>query len=336
MQASSIETETRTEAPTETPIETGPETAQGWTPQRKARFLDHLSVKGNVRAACARVGLSPEAAYRLRRRDEEFGRAWIAALGLARARSEQVLADRAIDGIEEAIYYRGELVGTRRKFDTRLLLSHLARLDKLVEGMEHPNDIRRFDELVAVIAGEEGPALAPSPDPPAVDKPARPAKPESLPPDREAYALRAAEIAFHRAFAPFEEAAARASDEGVADDPSVEEPGEAFLAECHAASEAAGEAARAEWEAWRNRACDAVDASCGWPASPVASGLPGKPFAAARKALAASRPAPRTFSPWTASTPSTSALATALAGPAQGFRPPPLPLNAASSRRRMR
>jgi hypothetical protein len=35
-------------------------TGPGWTPERKVAFLDHLAQKGNVRAACARVGLSRE------------------------------------------------------------------------------------------------------------------------------------------------------------------------------------------------------------------------------------------------------------------------------------
>ena len=319
MQAAATQIETETQV--ESRAEAGAETAQGWTRERKARFLDHLSVKGNVRAACARVGLSPEAAYRLRRRDEEFARAWIAALGLARARSEQVLADRAIDGIEEPIYYRGELIGTRRKYDTRLLLSHLARLDKLVEGMEHPDDIRRFDELVAVIAGEEAPALPPSPDPRPVGKPAEIATPDGLPPTREAYALRAAEVAFHQAFAPFEAALEQGSGANRRK-PKAPEPSEAFLDECHAASDAAGEAALAEWDAWHSRACQAVDASSGWPDSPALPGLPGNPLASARKVVAASRPALREFSLWTASTPSTSALARALAVQRGGVVPP--------------
>src|SRR5690606_41801350 len=102
------------------------------------------------------------------------------------------------------------------------------------------------------------------------------------------------------------------------------EPSDAFLDECHAASDAAGEAARAEWDAWHSRACQVVDASSGWPDSPALPGLPGNPLASARKAVAASRPALREFSPRTASTPSTSALVRALAGPAGGFTPPPL------------
>src|SRR5690606_14420340 len=141
------------------PIAThAPDLARGWTPERKTRFLDHLAAKGNVRAACLRVGLSPEAAYRLRRRDDLFARGWALALALARTRTEQVLADRAIEGVEEPVYYRGELIGSRRRFDARLLLAHLARLDKLVEESEASADFGRFDELLALIAGEQAPA----------------------------------------------------------------------------------------------------------------------------------------------------------------------------------
>src|SRR5690606_30735246 len=141
------------------PIAThAPDLARGWTPERKTRFLDHLAAKGNVRAACLRVGLSPEAAYRLRRRDDLFARGWALALALARTRTEQVLADRAIEGVEEPVYYRGELIGSRRRFDARLLLAHLARLDKLVEESETSADFGRFDELLALIAGEQAPA----------------------------------------------------------------------------------------------------------------------------------------------------------------------------------
>ena len=130
----------------------------GWTHERRVVFLDHLAGEGNVRAACARAGMSAEAAYRLRRRDELFARAWAAALVLAREASAEVLATRAIQGVEEEIYYRGELVGSRRRYDTRLLLAHMARLDRLAEddGMA-ARDSARFDQLLAANAGIEVP-----------------------------------------------------------------------------------------------------------------------------------------------------------------------------------
>ena len=126
---------------------------RGWTPAARTRFLEHLALKGHVRAACAHVGLSAEAAYRLRRRDPLFARGWAAALVLAHDHGEQVLAARAIDGVEEPVYYRGEQVGTRRKYDTRLLLAHLARLDRMAENRAAQRDAGRFDDLLAVLAG---------------------------------------------------------------------------------------------------------------------------------------------------------------------------------------
>ncbi len=48
------------------------------------------------------------------------------------------------------------MVGTRRRYDTRLLLAHLARLDRLVSENVRAAEVTagRFDELLAVIAGE--------------------------------------------------------------------------------------------------------------------------------------------------------------------------------------
>ena len=154
----------------------------GWTAARKAQFLEALAGDGNVRAACARVGLSREAAYRLRRRDALFARAWAAAQLQARERVGEVLGTRAIEGIEEQVWHRGEVVGTRRRYDTRLLLAHMARLDKLAEDERAREDAERFDELLACIAGE------PVPGELAVGE-------GELPVDRATYALMKAELA---------------------------------------------------------------------------------------------------------------------------------------------
>lgn len=133
--------------------------ASQWTGAVKVRFLECLAQKGNVRVACAQVGLSAETAYRQRRRDPVFARSWAAATALARRSAEQVLTDRAIDGIEEEVWFRGELAGTRRRYDSRLLLAHLARLDRMVEqDPAAQEDAERFDELLAVLMGAACPA----------------------------------------------------------------------------------------------------------------------------------------------------------------------------------
>lgn len=56
----------------------------GWTPERRWRFLDSLAAGIDVRRACAAVGMSREGAYRLRRREPAFARDWDSALQSAR------------------------------------------------------------------------------------------------------------------------------------------------------------------------------------------------------------------------------------------------------------
>ena len=67
------------------PLATRPVRRDGWTPQRRQRFLELLGAGSDVRRACAGVGLSRQAAYTLRRRDPAFAQAWDGALLSARA-----------------------------------------------------------------------------------------------------------------------------------------------------------------------------------------------------------------------------------------------------------
>jgi hypothetical protein len=205
----------------------------GWTPALKARFLSLLAENGNARLAARRCGLSVQSAYVQRRRDAVFARGWAAALVHAHDYGEQVLADRALEGVEEQIYYRGELVGARRRYDSRLLLAHLARLDRCLADHVARRDAERFDELVALVAGAEPPeALAQGPD--------------VLPDDRAAHAEAVAEQA--------EEAMEQDQPRGRG--AIVEPEHEAAVA---AAGEAAYEAAAAEWDGWFDHACAVVD-----------------------------------------------------------------------------
>ncbi len=209
----------------QTPIATPAIRHDGWTPERQVRFLDPLAAGGNVRAACARVGLSREAAYRLKRREPLFARAWGAALVLAREPSAEVLANRAIDGVEEDVWYRGEKVGTRRKYDTRLLLAHLARLDKAAEANPAAGeDADRFDELLALVAGEAVPEEI------SID--------EVLPAPREVTVVIAGE-----------EAA----------DAWEQEPHERTDEDSYAAGRRARAEAAVRWDGWFAHACGSVD-----------------------------------------------------------------------------
>ena len=62
----------------------------GWTPERRTRFLELLAAGIDVRRACTEIGMSRRGAYKLRRRDAAFALAWDSALRAARhaARAE--------------------------------------------------------------------------------------------------------------------------------------------------------------------------------------------------------------------------------------------------------
>lgn len=129
-----------------------------FTARRQAAFLLRLADCGSARSAARAAEVSHQTAYRQRRACRAFRRAWDAALLVARTQAEEVLATRALDGVEEEVWFRGEVVGTRRRYDTRLLLAHLARLDRLVEDADTAHLAEDFGAVVAALErGEELP-----------------------------------------------------------------------------------------------------------------------------------------------------------------------------------
>ena len=104
-----------------------------------------------MRWRCAAAGISRSTAYRMRRACGRFEQLWDAALLVARTQVEAVLADRALNGVEETIFYHGEAVATRRRYDARLLLAHLARLDRM-----RGDELLDAPEMVQHYADEEG------------------------------------------------------------------------------------------------------------------------------------------------------------------------------------
>lgn len=95
-----------------------------FSPRRQGEFLHNLQLFGNVRLACRAARVSAQTAYRQRRASPALAQAWDAALLAARAHAEATLADRALNGVEEAVFYHGEEVARRRRYDSRLLLAH--------------------------------------------------------------------------------------------------------------------------------------------------------------------------------------------------------------------
>lgn len=112
------------ELPPFTPVPRQCERHDGWTPQRQRAFIEALADTGSVSAACKAVDMSQPGAYYLRRQPgaESFRNAWAAALDLGVQRIEDVAMERALNGVEEPFYAYGELIGTRTRYNDRLLM----------------------------------------------------------------------------------------------------------------------------------------------------------------------------------------------------------------------
>ena len=124
--------------------------------ERQVAFLEALAVTGNVRTAARRARVSHQTCYRARRGSAAFGRAWDAALVVARGAAEAQLADYALNGVEEEVWYHGELAGTRRRFSDRLLLAHLGRLDRMRTDARIEALAEDFDAMLTRLRRGEG------------------------------------------------------------------------------------------------------------------------------------------------------------------------------------
>lgn len=100
----------------------------GWTVDKQVDFLRMLATTQNVAAAARSVGMGRQSAYKLRARldDQPFGAAWRLALRNARDSVLDAAIERAVNGVEVPHYWKGELIGTSRRYDERLTTALLA------------------------------------------------------------------------------------------------------------------------------------------------------------------------------------------------------------------
>ena len=109
------------------------EREDGWTADTQARFIETLADSGSVTRACQAVHRSRTSAYRLRREPSarDFARAWDEALASTTALLAETALDRAVNGQEEKVFYKGGFVGHRVRYDNRLLMAMLRARDPL-------------------------------------------------------------------------------------------------------------------------------------------------------------------------------------------------------------
>ena len=98
---------------------------RAWQPD----FLAALSSTGNVRLSAQEAGVSRKTCYEARNRSSKFRDQWDTALEEAADILEAEARRRAVEGWDEPVYQKGELVGVVRKFSDQLLIT-LMRADR--------------------------------------------------------------------------------------------------------------------------------------------------------------------------------------------------------------
>jgi hypothetical protein len=99
----------------------------GFSPERQEQFVEHLRATASMTDAARLTGISRSTAYNLYNSPDAgaFRTAVDAALDATQGLLEATALERAIKGQEEIVYYRGQRVGVRWKYDNRLLMSLL-------------------------------------------------------------------------------------------------------------------------------------------------------------------------------------------------------------------
>lgn len=173
----------------------------GWTPEKKRLFLERFAECGILVEACEAAGMSAKSAYNLRDRDPLFAAGLDAACVKARAPLADEAYSRARNGVVERIYKDGIVVAERHRYDNRLTMAVLARLDSRIDraeekGAAHLAVVERWEDYLDAVGEdrrEDGLAILQPPAPPPPPQPAT--GPEQNPGHRELHELRLGEEA---------------------------------------------------------------------------------------------------------------------------------------------
>ena len=116
----------------------------GLTAERQRIFLETLAATGSVGRAAKACGLSRQALYAHRNRADvpAFREAWEVALSCSVAVLADAAFERAIDGVEEPVFWKGEQVGTRQRYNDKLLIALLRARDPF--AFCPPSELRHF------------------------------------------------------------------------------------------------------------------------------------------------------------------------------------------------
>jgi len=131
----------------------------GWTPDRIRIFLHTLAQTGTVAAAAEAADMSVRSAYNLRNRPEgrAFHYAWEGALQVAKRLLADGMMARAMLGNIDVFKRDGVVVGERHRFDNRLSMAMLKRLDqRLAVGHDEAEAVliivEEFDAFTEIVS----------------------------------------------------------------------------------------------------------------------------------------------------------------------------------------
>lgn len=93
-----------------------------FTPEKKEKFLNALRKWPNVARAARLCGVSRQTVYNHRWNDEAFAAAWDEALVEGVDRLEEEAERRGFKGVLEPVYYKGEKVGSVRRYSDTLAI----------------------------------------------------------------------------------------------------------------------------------------------------------------------------------------------------------------------
>lgn len=118
-----------------------------FTPELKARFLEHFeALNCCLQHAANATGISASTVYDHLESDPEFHDAFQALKKQFHEKLEQAAYTRAVEGIDDPIFQRGEHVGDRKVFSDGLLTLMLKRhipeyRDKITADLNHTGSV---------------------------------------------------------------------------------------------------------------------------------------------------------------------------------------------------
>lgn len=95
------------------------------SPEKDDAFCERIAAGDTILDACKAVGYGFRQIFQYRHDDPQFAQKWEDADEMAIQRMEREADRRAIEGVNEPVFHKGEMVGTIKKFSDTLLIFRL-------------------------------------------------------------------------------------------------------------------------------------------------------------------------------------------------------------------